>query len=201
MAELFDRGGPTVPTTVRAEKGQLLNPKKTTFDKFDRGLDWVEGSAARLYWDAELPEPLATPRGSARPIRFAEPTVEVPLERLHTLLDIQRDLNEVVLSDDPISSEQVRAVAARLDQEVSFLFGRWATDMLERNRTEGHVHPGIEGIFAEALSGPVSADDPNAEERLYRRWLVGGRSAADLDEDLYRRFEQRYQQRGGEDDR
>lgn len=201
MAEVHQRGGPAVPTQVRAHKGALSNPKKGTFSKFDSGLGWVKGSAAKAYWNAELPTPVDVAAAKTRPIRFSEPTVEVPLRRLEALLDIQRDLNAITASGGPITSEQVRAVASRLDAEVSFLFGIWATDMLERNRTEGRVHSGIEGIFAEALSGPVSTDDPNAEERLYRRWLIGGRSAADLDDDLYRRFERRYQQRGGEDDR
>lgn len=199
MAEVHAAGGPAVPTLVRAEAGKLLNPKPKTFSKFDVGLGWVPGSAARAYWHAEQPVP-ATKSQAPTPLRFGRSSVQVPLERVLSLLDVQRDLNTLVESNPAaVPTEEVQQVARRLDQEVSIIVGRWATNLLERNRIQGSAHPGLDFAFADTLSNSVTDDDPDAEDRLYRRWLFG-RSESELDDAQREMFGRRYEAREGGDD-
>ena len=193
---------PAVPTLVLAEAGKLDNPQPKTFTKFDTGLRWVSGSAARAYWHQEAPVPADEAVETSSPLVAGASGIQVPLERVLALMDVQRDLNAAAGVGTDMPAAEVSAFAARIDGEVSYLVGKWATDMLERNRQQGTAHPGLEFALADALAVPVDPDDPGAEERWYRRWLLGGRQAAAVDEELHEKFEQRYQrsQQGGEYD-
>ncbi|AVH20153.1 hypothetical protein [Nocardia cyriacigeorgica] len=198
MAEVRAAGGPAQTTMVRTERGELGKPQKKIFAKFDTALRWVPGSAAAAYWNRETPVPLEPEQPAAPPLNLAGSDVEVPLDQVIALMELQRDLNAAAEARRELSADSVQDLATRLNREVSLIVGRWATTMLERNRGTEAVHPGLEVIFADALSPPVDPGTPDAEERLYRRWLLGGRSAAGLGEELRQKFEQRYRQRGGD---
>ncbi|MGY4102030.1 hypothetical protein ACW2Q0_21140 [Nocardia sp. R16R-3T] len=199
MAEVRAAGGPAVPTLVRTERGDLDNPQKQIFAKFDTGLRWVSGSAAAAYWSAKKPVGLEEQR-KATPLQLAGSDVQVSLDRILALMGLQRDLNAAVDTGRELPPEAVQDLATRFNREVSLIVGRWATTMLERNRGKDAAHPGLETVFADALSAPVDPGNPDAEEQLYRRWLLGGRSAAGLGEEQRQKFEQRYRQRGGDRD-
>ncbi|MGX1778588.1 hypothetical protein ACWIGW_41230 [Nocardia brasiliensis] len=194
--------GPAVPTIVKAEAGGLRSPQPKTFAKFDIALRWKPGSAARAYWGAEQPTPIETPRFVA-PLRAGHEVVSVPLDRVLALISLQRELDAAADGGESVLAVDIQRFARRLDREVSSIIGAWATDMLEINRNRGTTHPGLEIALAEVLAAPVDPDDPDAEERWYRRWLLGGRQAAGVSEGLREKFEVRYQQsrqRGGEND-
>ncbi|WP_280404862.1 hypothetical protein [Nocardia brasiliensis] len=199
MAEVRLEGGPAQTTMVRTERGELDNPSKKIFAKFDQALRWVPGSAAAAYWSRQQPVP-HEPARPAPPLQLPGSDVEVPLDQITALMGLQRDLNTADEAGRGLSAEAVQDLATRLNQEVSLIVGRWATTMLERNRGQGGAHPGLEVLFSDALSSPVDPDDPNAEERLYRRWLAGGREVAGIGEALREKFELRFQtrQRGGD---
>ncbi|MFC9999628.1 hypothetical protein [Nocardia sp. NPDC127526] len=186
MQQVHALGGPAAPTQIDAE-GQRLreNVRPSTFDKYDTAMRWVPGSAMAAYREGREPIPL-----SDEPTEFAPGTtaITLDLDQLLPLLDAQRALHAASVAELP-------EAMSRLDAAVSALVGPFVTDMLERNR--GRRLPLIEIAFGEALSAPVADDDPQREERLYRRWLIG--RAQDLDEETVARFEQRYRSRGAED--
>ncbi|MBF6137746.1 hypothetical protein IU501_32775 [Nocardia otitidiscaviarum] len=197
MAEVRLAGGPAQTTMVRTERGELDNPSKKIFSKFDTALRWTPGSAATAYWSGRPPTPVE-PTSAASPLQMPGSEVAVPLDQIIALMGVQRDLNAAAEMGHGLSGDAVQDLATRLNGEVSLIVGRWATTMLERNRGTDTAHPGLEAIFADALSAPVDPGTPDAEERQYRRWLFGGRSAAGLGEELRQKFEQRYRQRGGD---
>ncbi|MGV9638090.1 hypothetical protein ACWDO0_28270 [Nocardia rhamnosiphila] len=203
MAEMPSLGGPGVPTWVKAENKRLgANPRKDTFAKFDRALGWAPGSAARAFWHGE--QPVALDRGprAVSPLRATADSVNVPLEQVEDLLNVQRDFHAALGSaSGAVPIEELRPLSKSLDDVVSIIVGRWATDMLEANRSGGAAHPGLAVALADALSVPVDEKDPNAEDRLYRRWLAGGRFAEGLDDARRERFQNRFDTReGGEND-
>uniref|UniRef100_UPI003F49072F hypothetical protein n=1 Tax=Nocardia suismassiliense TaxID=2077092 RepID=UPI003F49072F len=202
MAGLRRAGGPAVPTLVAAEAGNLRNPQSATFTKYDEGLQWEPESAARAFWKAEQPVPLEARRPAAAPLRLGDGMVVVPLERVLALMGVQQDLHAATEGAGTIPAATVQQIAARFDRELSYVVGAAVTDMLERNRERDAAHPGLELALADALAAPVDGSDPDAEERWYRRWLLGGVAAAGIDEQLRAKFESRYQARqGGDDDR
>ncbi|MFX0581127.1 hypothetical protein [Nocardia nepalensis] len=188
MLELKERGGPAVPTQVEAERGELRdNVRPSTFRKYDIGLGWVIGSAAAAYREGRQPV-----EAEPKPPDAFEPgatTVPLKLEQLLPLLDAQRELHAIAIAE-PVTG--LPSALDRLARAVATITGPFVTDILERNRNH-QTHPLIEIAFADALSAPVSALDPDAEEKLYRRWLIG--RADSLDDATSRRFEQRYQSR------
>lgn len=203
LVEVHAAGGPAHNTQVKAERGELIDPKPGTLRKYDVGLRWETGSAARVYWERGQPTPsresiapVATPMPGPA-LETGELTTLLPLDRLLGLMAVQRELNTLVQRSDSVSTRDLRPVAEQLDREVSAVVGGWATDLLERNRGDGtRVHPLLEIAFADALAAPVHPTDADAEERLYRRWLIGGPSAEGIDADARARFELRYQSRG-----
>lgn len=200
MLDVHAAGGPTVPTQVKAEGAELVDPKPVTFRRFDVAYGWEPGSAARVYWQGGQPTLVATARSGSPPgvpLVPGEMTTPLPLERLLALMAIQRDLNALAARSTHIPASTLAPVTARMDREIGAIVGGWATDLLEHNRREGGtgVHPLIEMAFADALAAPVGPDEPDAEERWYRRWLLGGPTAEQIDEATRARFEDRYQSR------
>ncbi|MGY2011959.1 hypothetical protein ACW9HC_33735 [Nocardia gipuzkoensis] len=180
MQQVRDQGGPAVPTQCDAE-GQKLraNVRPSTFDKYDAALRWVPGSAAAAYREGRQPIPLADNRPEFEP---GPTTIALRLEQLLPLLEAQRALHGASVTELP-------EAMGHLDTAITDLIGPFVTDLLERNR-DSAPSPWIEIAFGEALSVPVAADDPHAEERHYRRWLTGRTEG--LDETVVARFEARY---------
>jgi hypothetical protein len=186
LAGLHANGGPTVPTLVRTEQGDLLSPRPDTLAKFDRGLEWEPGSAARAYWEGRPPAPAKR----APPFIVGEPTMPLSVERLLSLMAVQRELHDLTQGSDPVPIPTLQLVVDKLNAEVSSIVGLFVTDLLERNRGDEAVHP-IFGVALEsALSTPVDRSDPEAEEKLYRRWLMNW--TAGIDEASKKRFALRY---------
>ncbi len=204
MEAMRAAGGPGVPTWVKAEAKRLVNPRPVTMEKFDKALGWEPGSALRAYWHRQQPVPIEDgPPSPAAPLRAGADSVAVPLDRVEDLLGLQRDFHAAVdNSTGTVPVEELRRIGKALDDVVSMIVGRWATDMLEINRSGGSTHPGLAIALADALSVPVDPADPHAEDRLYRRWLAGGRFAAQIDDDRRERFQNRFDERleGGEND-
>ncbi|MGW6425212.1 hypothetical protein ACWF82_21295 [Nocardia sp. NPDC055053] len=192
FADVADAGGPSKPTMVKIEAGEITSPKKTTFNRLDTSLRWVPGSAAGAYWYAATPVGLEDECRGGEPLRLTGGTIEVPLERVSRLMEIQADFHTALDGDPELGS--LRGLAERLDYEVNLIVGQWVSDMMARNRSQGTLHAGLEVVLGEALSAPVASDDPNAEDRLYRRYLAGGRYAENLSADLRQKFERRAKQ-------
>ncbi|MFC4126399.1 hypothetical protein [Nocardia rhizosphaerae] len=192
FAAVAAAGGPSKPTMVKIEAGKISNPKTTTFDRLDRSLRWASGSAAAAYWQAAEPVRLEDERRGSEPLRLTGGAIEVPLERISGLMEIQADLHAAL--DGGSEPAVLREVAARLDNEVNLIVGQWISDIMARNRSQGAIHTGLEVVLGESLSAPVASDDPNVEDRLYRRYLAGGRFADGLSADLRQMFERRAEQ-------
>ncbi len=186
MQEVREAGGPAVPTQVQAERCELPeNVRPSTFRKYDTALGWEPGSARVAYYEGRRPVPTEDDR---HPFESGATSVTLDLEQLLPLLEAQRMLHTAAVAELP------NAISC-LDQAVSGIIGPFVTDILERNRGD-RVHPVVEIAFGEALAVPVSRDDPNAVERLYRRWLIG--RSDELDAETEQEFEQRYRSRASQ---
>lgn len=168
--DIVAMGGPSDTTQTRIEKAEGPEPKLATWNKYDGPLRWVSGSAARV-WAGGDPE-LVSPR-PAEALALGPEEVPISLERLTGLLRTLAELQQIVDADSEPKRADVAAVADDLKRFVSQITGLWITDFLERNAGPNRtVHPIIEFTFGEHLAIPVDPDDPDAEEKLYRRWLA-----------------------------
>lgn len=196
LMDVNRRGGPTAPTLIKAEAGGLEDPRPSTLSKFDVGLRWLPGSAASVYWGDDEPQP-EEQAGKHAELATAANNVALPLERILAMMTIQTQLNDVVdgHSHEPISPGKLRPIVNALNEHLSAMAGLYVTDLLERNHTHGNqpMQPLLEYAFAELLSAPVSADDPEKLEKLYRRWLLG--HLENIDTDLEASFRRRLRRR------
>lgn len=197
-------GGPTAPTVAKAEAGELDDPRPSTLSKFDAGLGWISGSAASTYWDGNEPRP----REDSPKRAVLEPAaggVVLPLDRILALMTTQAELNQLISdrSEQTIETGEIQPMVDALNQHISAIVGLFVTDLLERNQTKDRrpIQPLLEYAFAELLSAPVSADDPEREEKMYRRWLLGKSNGIDsgLEATFQRRFRRRDRPRKGFD--
>ncbi|WP_157762690.1 hypothetical protein [Nocardia yamanashiensis] len=174
--------GPSIGTQVEAEAGRLgENTHTGTFEKYDAVLQWVPGSASTAFTEGREPIRLE----DQRELETGPTERTVGLEQLLPLLDAHRALHEARTAELPAALKQ-------LDLAVTNLIGPFVTDLLERNRG-ATPSPWMEIAFGEALSVPVSPEDPNADERLYRRYLLGRTDG--MDEADRERYERRFQSR------
>jgi hypothetical protein len=197
-------GGPTAPTVAKAEAGALEDPRQSTLSKFDLALKWMPGSAAGTYWHGDDPKPREESRKRAERtvLEPAAATVALPLDRILDLMTTQAQLNDVMDAPaEAVPSAAIRPIVQALNQHTSAIVGLFVTDLLERNYTRNRqpIQPLLEYAFAELLSAPVSADDANRDERLYRRWLLGDTDGIDPDrqESFRRRLRRRKYPREG----
>lgn len=181
---LRDAGGPTKPVVLMAERGELTNPRPSTLRKFDTGLSWKPGSAANVYWEGAQPVAL----GRA-PYKAGTGSIAVGLDPLTSLLAAQRDIHAKVDGLEATTSgvDDLRAALRNLDVAVSAIAGSFVTETLERNH--GQHNKTIDSAIAALLERPVSDDDPEREEKLYRRWLYG--NAIEIDQPTAKRFARR----------
>lgn len=192
LVDVHRSGGPTAPTLMKAEAGELDLPRPSTLSKFDTGLQWMPGSAARTYWDGQEPRPRERSR-TTRPLEPGTDAVWLPLEHALQLLVAQSRLTELVDgAHRPVAVSELEPLVDRLRDTISMIVGHFVTDLLERNRTEDRqtTQPLIEFAFAELLSEPVDDDDPERLEKLYRRWLLG--KASELPDDTIASFRRRW---------
>lgn len=197
-------GGPTAPTVAKAEAGDLEDPRPSTLSKFDAALGWMSGSAASTYWDGSEPKP----REAADRRAVLEPAasgVVLPLDRILALMTTQAELNDLIndRSEQAVHTGEIQPMVDALNQHISAIVGVFVTDLLERNHAKDRqpIQPLLEYAFAELLSAPVSADDLDREEKLYRRWLLGKGNGidAELETAFRRRFRRRNNLRKGLD--
>jgi hypothetical protein len=189
-------GGPTAPTVAKAEAGDLDDPRPSTLSKFDAGLRWMPGSAAGTYWDGDEPEPAEGKRRQSAVLEPAAASVALPLDRVLALMTTQSKLNDLIDgSAESVARDLIRPIADELNGHLSAIVGVFATDLLERNRSQDSatIQPLLEYTFAELLANPVPDDDLDREEKLYRRWLLGNAEGIgpDLDLSFARRLRQR----------
>lgn len=177
-------GGPADTTQTRVENADGDEPRLSTRNKFDKPLRWAPGSAARV-WTGGDPTPLesssprsrhahpeSTPRRQSAPLVLGPTEVPISLEQLTKLLDINSTLH-AALDVSPDNALLIQGVAD-IKKFVSALTGTWVTEILERNAGEGNDIPLIiQFAFSKHLEVPVDPADPEAEEKLYRRWLIG----------------------------
>ncbi|MCU1640459.1 MAG: hypothetical protein JWN03_734 [Nocardia sp.] len=189
LDDVIAAGGPTRRTLVRVEAANLgPEPKPVTFRRLDSALSWGSGSAARAYWRGEKPHAAA----AGPKLDAGTAFVAVPAALALDLFGSQIELNQV-LAEDPADPSRLRATVDRLNVDLGRLLGLYLTDLLERNwRADGSALPLVEHAFGELLSAPVPEDDPDYEEKLYRRWLIGGTTG--IAGDLAGRFMDRLQQ-------
>jgi hypothetical protein len=186
-------GGPTAPTVLKAEAGALEDPRPSTLSKFDVGLAWTSGSAASTYWDGTEPRPQEDVHQRAV-LAPAPGGVVLPLDRVLAMMTTQAELNQLISdrSEQSVQTCEIQPMVQALNHHISVIVGLFVTDLLERNpTTDGQpIQPLLEYTFAELLSAPVSADDPEREEKLYRRWLLGKGNG--ISSELEASFQKRY---------
>lgn len=165
---LHTAGGPTKPVVVLAENGKLTNPRPSTLAKFDAGLRWKPGSAAEVFWQGG--SPIALGRSTYKP---GSGDVSLGIDRVSKLLAVQQKAHEQFGHSGEFESnvESRRDFLRQLDDAVSLVAGVWVTDVLERNY--GQDPRAISSTITELLELPIEPDDPEYDEKLYRRWLFG----------------------------
>jgi hypothetical protein len=186
-------GGPTAPTVVKAEAGALEDPRPSTFSKFDAALRWMPGSAAGIYWNGE--EPRTRDPSRRRVLAPASASVALPLDRVLAVVTAQNVLNDLIDSRASTVTKDIRSAVSALNEQTSSIVGLFVTDLLERNHRgdREQMQPLLEYAFCELLSAPVDTDDPDREEKLYRRWLLGRFEG--IESDLELTFERRFRRR------
>jgi hypothetical protein len=183
---LHAAGGPTKPVVVLAESGKLVNPRPSTLSKFDVGLKWKPGSAAEAFWHGGSPTVIGRST-----YRSGNGNVPLGLDAVTKLLALQRDAHDQFgHSGEYESDEQKRQGFLRhLDATVSLVAGVWVTDVLERNY--GQDQKAIDSTIVDLLEVPLEPDDPDYDEKQYRRWLFG--KDMQLDETTIKRYRRRLQ--------
>lgn len=190
-------GGPSDTTQTRVENAEGVEPNSTTVNRYDRALRWTAGSAARV-WQGGYPDPLPEPnfrpaRTTAAPLKLGPMEVPVSLEQLIELLEIFNSL--CTAAEDAPDNEPLQRSVKDMRGWVSALTGTWVTDVLERNYNASNEIPlMIEFAFSGHLAAPVDLAAPDAEERLYRRWLVGRTDG--IPEELAAQFDERLARKG-----
>lgn len=187
-------GGPSDTTQTRIENAEGHEPSATTRNRYDHALRWEPGSATRV-WNGGHPSPLPDPRpltASAvadRPFSLGPMEVPVSLEQLNEVFDILNTLT--LVAEDTPENAPLTAATDALRQFVASLTGTWVTEVLERNRHLDNTVPTmIEFAFSAHLATPVHMHEPDAKERLYRRWLIGRTSG--IPAELIEQFEERF---------
>lgn len=178
IRDVNHHGGPTAPTVAKAEAGALQDPRPSTFAKFDAGLGWSPGTAAKIYWNGVDPQAgEGESRGQPAALEPAAGLVCVPLQGVLDLVGSLSALNRLLerrLRDEVIDVKELQEAAAWLNDRVGGIVAQFVTALLERNYSQRQrMQPLIECAFSELLTAPVSDEDPDREERLYRRWLLG----------------------------
>ena len=190
-------GGPSDTTQTRIERAEGSEPTATTRNRFDHALRWEAGSASRVWAGGHptlLPETPSRPATTAPAFELGPMEVPVSLEQLTELLEILHSLT--VIAEDDCENPRLASTTDALKRFVSSLTGTWVTDILERNRSSKNGIPTmIEFAFSAHLAEPVDPEEPAAEERYYRRWLIG--RANGIPEELAARFEERFASRRG----
>lgn len=192
FGDVNENGGPTAPTLAKAEAGALVDPRPSTLSKFDVGLKWMPGSAARTYWDGEEPTPREQSRAQRAALEPGSGMISLPVEVVLDLMRTQSKLNDAVETPAGVSADELATMVESLNKHVSTIVGLFVTDLLERNHAMGNqpAQPLIEYAFAELLAAPVLATDPDREDKLYRRWLLGktGELSPELEASFRRRL-------------
>ncbi|MFI1919343.1 hypothetical protein [Nocardia sp. NPDC020380] len=185
MAAIRARHGPSVSTQVEAEANRLRkNVHASTFERYDEVHGWLPGSALAAYRDGRPPIVI---NGDRRPLEPGVTSLNISLDQLLPLLNAHHALRSATVT-------QWADAVDGIGKAIGALVAPFATDLLEQNRGQ-QPHPLIELAFGEALAEPVSPDDPDREEKLYRRWLMG--RGEELDEGTFKRFEDRFESRQG----
>lgn len=181
---LHTAGGPTKPVVVLAENGKLANPRPSTLAKFDVGLRWKPGSAAEVFWQGGSPITLG--RSTYKP---GSGNVPLGNDQLSKLLAVQKKAHEEFGHNGEFESntEGRQSFLRQLDDAISLVAGVWVTDVLERNFGQGPR--AINSTITELMELPIEPDDPERDEKLYRRWLFG--KDLQLDAATVKRFRRR----------
>lgn len=195
-----DAGGPSDTTLGYIENGTLGRaPSPVTLRKLDKGLRWVEGSAADVLAGGD-PVPLESQSATTSRVgtSAAGPdSIVLPLDEINNLFGLHRQLNAVHEScrgaDPPWPG--LDEVTSGFNAFVSRVAGRYATAVLERDGGPGSALPlMVEMAFGPLLDEPPDSYDPDErEEQLYRRWLAG--RISEVDEEAETRFRQRWEGR------
>ena len=164
-------GGPTGPTIVRAEAGRLTEPRPTTLAKFDAGLQWRQGSAARTYWEGV--EPIPARDSGGRRLIPTEGVIPMTMTQALDLMNVHKQVNHLY-ETDPDAYTDLEPIVRGINQHVSTVVGLFVTNILELNYDDvgGGVHPLLENAFGEVLSAEVDDHDPSRDDKRYRRWLM-----------------------------
>lgn len=187
-AQVQQAGGPSVTRLSTIEEGAGPGPSAPTLQKLDVGLQWTPGSAARTLAGG-LPEALPDSSGTDGLISASQ--VAVSVDELAGLIRAVNRLTDTYAATNTEVSDSVREV----QQAASRLAGRWATEVLERNRYSNSQIPAVlELAFGHLLDAPTDGTpEPEHTERLYRRWLSG--RVTDLTPEQCEQFTQRLQRR------
>ncbi len=178
---IHQMGGPTEPTLLKIERGQVTTLETATLRNLDVGLDWEPGSAAKVAAGGN-PTPLRR-RGS---MAVGPTDVVVSAEIIGRVLTVAQEINDLAKSEAPAMQDAAR----RLDAAIQPLYSRYVTELLETNRRQNAALGPLVAMLGHLLDQPLDqcADDER-EEALYRRWLAG--IQVELDAATTTRFSER----------
>ncbi|MCF8786133.1 MULTISPECIES: helix-turn-helix domain-containing protein [Rhodococcus] len=201
-AQVQQAGGPSVSRLATIEENSGPDPSAPTLQKLDAGLQWQPGSAARTLSGGipralpDAPTYASNGDGNASDHTSGQSLigvsqVSVAVEELAGLLRAVNRLTDSYAAGSDDLGESVRQVQS----STSSLAGRWATEVLERNRISNTEVPAVlELAFGHLLDAPTDGTaEPELTERLYRRWLSG--RVAGLTEEQTEAFTQRLHRR------
>lgn len=176
QVDVANAGGAPLCTIDQIEKAEGPEPDNSTLARLDRPLRWKPGSAIKA-WAGGDPESLdVAGRGADAPVAvLGAREVTVSMKDLAAVMEAVNMLQSAVdVSDgDSVSADVVTAAAGELSGFVSRSVGVWITDLLECNYGTGREIPPIYMLaFREHLNAPVADDDPDRDDKLYRRWLA-----------------------------
>lgn len=167
-AEVHANGGPADTTMARIENPttETTAPRPTTLRRLDKGLQWPEGTAAKLLHRS------TSPAGAPVDNETLELTDALSFTTIEMPVSIVRDI--VRAADGAIGSPSSDTHEA-LRRCVQRLTAIYATEVLERvGGPGGTIAPAIELTFRGHLNSPLApAGDPSRVDQLYRRWLAG----------------------------
>ncbi|WP_143153903.1 helix-turn-helix domain-containing protein [Rhodococcus rhodnii] len=182
LVALRNAGGPVPATTSKIERGLEPKPALATFQRLDRALNWVPGSASQA-WNGGTPLPAEEARNQgalgARPLNENDgSSILVSSQLLPVLTRVVNRLREGLASAEGQMPTELISAIGDLEIVVDRLNRAWLIDYTERRlMDDGTIDddPLLSLILAPELSArsDTALDSYDQGEAIYLRWLLG----------------------------
>ncbi|MFK4362325.1 hypothetical protein [Rhodococcus sp. 27YEA6] len=176
LDQLHAAGGPSDVTTGKIERAQIEQPSANTFKKLDAGLQWIAGSAARVFTgqDPVLCEEISNDQTRGH----GTDAVTVPISVVNALSKIAFSYARIAEAcPDTDSNAALRTVNSELSQVVDRISRRWLITQIEQrmsHRPPLPLEPMVEILlhnYLDAVSEPTTSED--SQELRYLESLSG----------------------------